>query len=93
MKNLKRKLSYTFYTVLVAFIFTSCTEVEDTIEVGQVWKYTMNKDNPYEKVITHYNEVIEITGDYVLFIENKKDTINEKKHWFTVSSECVINCN
>ena len=87
-----KKLSYVFYLVLVAFT-AGCTEPEDTIEVGQIWKETINRDNPYKKATIFYKEVIEITGEYVLYVESKKDTIPEKKFLFVVSSECVSNCN
>ena len=32
MKNLKTKLSYTFYTVLVVCLFTSCADVSPHVE-------------------------------------------------------------
>ena len=93
MKNLKIKISYTFYTVLVAFLIVGCTDIKDTIKVGQVWKMTYNEDNPYKKATINYNEVIEITGEYLLYVKNKRDTVSEKKYWFVVGSKCVSNCN
>lgn len=90
--RLNNKLRYSLYAVLVAVFFSSCSK-EDKINVGQTWKYTYGIDNPYEKARIHYREVIEITGEYVLYIEDKKDTLNDKKYWFVVSSECVQNCN
>ena len=91
MKNLKTKLSYAIYFMLVAFA-VGCTNDKVSIKVGQTWKYTYNDDNPYEKATINYKEVIEITGEYVLYIENKKDTLNENKFWF-VLGECVSNCD
>ena len=90
--GLNNKLRYSLYAVLVSVLFSSCSK-EDKIKVGQNWKYTYGVDNPYEKAIIHYREVIEITGEYVLYIQDKKDTLNDKKYWFVVSSECVKNCN
>jgi hypothetical protein len=90
--NNMKKLSYVFYLVLVAFA-NSCTNDEDNIKVGQIWKETLYEDDPYRKAVIDYKEVIEITGKYVLYVKNKKDTLHEKKYWFVVNSECVSNCN
>ena len=90
--NEMKKLSYVFYLVLVAFA-TGCTNIEDSIKVEQTWKHTLFEDNPYRKAVIDYREVIEITGEYVLYVENNKDTLHEKKYWFVVSSKCVRNCN
>jgi len=70
---------------------TGCSQVnpEGSIEVGQIWKQTLHEDDPYQKAEIYYKEVIEITGDYVLFVQNKKDTLHQKKYWFVVSSECI----
>ena len=96
MKRTKQILLTSFCTLLVA-VATGCSDLpkvkESSIDVGQTWKYTENEDNPYEKVETTYKEVIEITGEYVLYIKDGKDTLNEKKYWFVVGSECVSNCN
>lgn len=85
-------MSYVFYLVLVA-VATGCTNDEGSIKVGQTWKYTYGIDNPYEPAKIYYQEVIELTDEYVLYVQNKKDTLHEKKYWFVVSSECVSNCN
>jgi len=93
MKELIKKHGrHLLYTLLVA-VAVGCTNNEDSIKVGQTWKYTYGIDNPYERAKIHYREVIEITGEYVLYIEDKKDTLNDKKYWFVVNSECVSNCN
>lgn len=90
--NDMKKLIYVFYLVIVAFAI-GCTNNEESIKVGQTWKYTYGIDNPYEPARIYYKEVIEITGEYVLYIKDKKDTLNEKKYWFVVNNECVSNCN
>ena len=77
------------FLLLVSCFSTSCSE---SIKVGQTWKQTFNEDNPYETVRVNYKKVIEITGEYVLYTMNDKDTLNEKKYWFVVSSQCVDNC-
>lgn len=87
-----KKLSYVFYLVLVVFV-NSCTNREDSVKVGQIWKQTLYEDDPYKNAVIEYKEVIEITGEYVLYIKNKKDTLHENKYWFVVCSECVSNCN
>jgi hypothetical protein len=92
MNLIKTLTRYAIYTLLVAFA-TGCTNDENSIKVGQTWKHTLFEDDPYRKVVVDYREVIEITGEYVLYVENKKDTLHEKKYWFVVNSECVSNCN
>ena len=90
MKLLIKIKNYVLYALLVA-VAIGCGE--DTIKVGQVWKETYNENNPYKKVTINYKEVIEITGEYLLYVKNKKDTVVDKKYWFVVCSECVSNCN
>ena len=63
---------------------------EHTVAVGQVWKETCHQDDPYQKADIHYKKVIEITGDYVLYIQDDKDTLHEKKYWFVVCSEIIV---
>ena len=79
-------------SLLLVAVVTSCNK-ENSIKVGQTWKYTYGIDNPYENAHIHYNKVIDVTGDYVLYIKDGKDTVNEKKYWFVVNSECIDNCH
>ncbi len=90
------RYGYLLYTLVVAFAIGCTNEedsIKDSIKVGQTWKQTLFEDDPYRKAVIDYKEVIEITGEYVLYIENDKDTLHEKKYWFVVRSECVSNCN
>jgi hypothetical protein len=66
------------------------------IKVGQMYKEVSFKDNPYRKPIVDYKRVIDIKGDYVLFIQNGEDTLSDSKRWFTVGSVLMENyqfCN
>ena len=97
MKNFKllTKTRYCGYILLVAGLL-SCSERESNIskiKLGQTWKYVGNENNPYEKAIIHYNKIIDVTGEYVLYIQDGKDTLNDKKFWFVIGSELIQPCN
>lgn len=97
MKTLKlqRVTRYFGYILLVAGLF-SCSERErniSKIKLGQTWKYVGNENNPYEKAIIHYNRIIDVTGEYVLYIQDNKDTLNDTKFWFVIGSELIQPCN
>ena len=64
-----------------------------SLKEGQTWVYVLNKNNPYEDKKIYYKKIIEIKKGYVLYIENSKDTLNQKIKLFTVSSECIKDCN
>ena len=97
MKTLdyKRITRYFGYILLVAGLI-SCSEQErniSKIKNGQTWKYVDNENNPYEKAIIHYNRIIDVTGEYVLYIQDNKDTLNDRKFWFVIGSELIQPCN
>lgn len=72
--------------LLISQVFYS---KEDLIKVGQTWKYSFGMDNPFEKGFVRYREVIDIKGDYVLYINEEGDTLSETKRWFVVSGEIL----
>ena len=62
---------------------------EDSIKIGQTWKYSFEMDNPFKKGFVTYKEVIDIKGDYVLYIRENGDTASETKRWFVVCGEIL----
>ena len=68
------------------------------IEVGQVWNYTVDKGNPFEKEMIISKKVIGVKDDYVLFIQSYSDptigidTMSESKINFIIGSE-LLNSN
>lgn len=87
------RILFTLAAVLILASFTlECNRKEDSVKVGQVWKESHYKDNPYRDEEVNYKKVIDISGDYVLYIMNEKDTLNELLYWFVVNSECIENC-
>tara|TARA_R110000772_G_scaffold95789_1_gene194129 strand:- start:2889 stop:3137 length:249 start_codon:yes stop_codon:yes gene_type:complete len=65
---------------------------ENSIEIGQVWEYIPVDENPFKKKIFSSDSVIDVKGDYVLFIRNG-DSISQRKSWFIIGYECVRNCD
>jgi hypothetical protein len=60
-----------------------------SMKVGQVWKHTYDENNPYKETIIYYHKIISINGDYILYIENNKDTLSSKKNLFILNSDLV----
>jgi hypothetical protein len=88
-----KQIKHVFYLVLF-FITIGCTEtkLESDIQVGQTWIYIYQEDNPYEPTIIWQDKVIEIKGEYVLYVRDGKDTFNDSKYWFIVGHQCITNC-
>ena len=91
--KLTRNLAKLMLVAVFSLTVFSCKNEEDKIKVGQTWKVVIGEKNPYEKPTFLYRKVIDIQGDYVQYIENKKDTLNDSKYWFLVSAELVENCH
>ena len=62
---------------------------EESIEVGQTWKYEHGHDNPFKKPTIHWKRVIDVQGDYVLYVQDNRDTLSDKKQWFIISSKLI----
>lgn len=58
-----------------------------TLSVGDVWTYQANSDNPFSKSPVRVNRVIDLKGDYVLFVQNEEDTISTTRRWFIIGSK------
>lgn len=89
------KNTITILMILIFFIgsyYLLFNKKEDSIKVGQTWKYVFDEDNPYSEPYIQYRKVIDISGEYVLYVKNGKDTLNERKYWFVVGSKCIYNC-
>ena len=76
--------------VVIPFLLFSCGNSEK-VEVGQTWRYILDENNPYEKPIFIDDIIIDVQGEYVLFIRNKKDTLSKNKRWFTRYSTLIKN--
>lgn len=92
-KKLTRNLAKLMLVAVFSLTLFSCKNEEDKIKVGQTWKTVIGEKNPYEKPTFLYRKVIDIQGDYVQYIENKKDTLNDSKYWFLVSAKLVEDCH
>lgn len=95
LKNTNKTRNLAKWLLVAVFFFTlfSCKKQESDIKKGQTWKVVIGEKNPYEKPIFLYRKVIDIQGDYVQYIENKKDTLNDSKYWFLVSAVLVEDCH
>lgn len=76
-------------SIVVYYVSKMAYSKEDSIKVGQTWKYSIGTDNPFEKGFITYKEVIDVKGNYVLYINENKDTVSETKSWFVVCGEIL----
>ena len=96
MENKKlNKLAKTLLLIsgvlLMLFLtYGSSVRKHKKIEVGQVYKYVENSENPFEDDVVHYNLVLGVQGDFVLYYDSAlKDTLSERKSLFLQDSELV----
>ena len=90
-KNKLKKLGKMLFVLMFFLLITSCDCKENQIKVGQTWKVTIGKENPFRKPTIYYKRVIAIKGNYVKYVENNKDTLSDEKRWFLVLAELVEN--
>jgi len=44
-----------------------------------------------KKTIIHYNRIIDVSGEYVLYIQDNKDTLSDTKLWmYGLANEASI---
>ncbi|MEJ8803148.1 hypothetical protein [Pontibacter sp. H249] len=51
------------------------------VKAGQVWRYVLHEDNPFREPKTYDALILDVKGDYALYIENG-DTLSGRKSWF-----------
>jgi hypothetical protein len=80
--------------LLSLFLLSSCTVNDrkmNQLEVGQVWLFTTDKDNPFvDQKNIYKQEVIALSGDYVQYIQTSiygVDTLSCSKRWFVSGAE------
>jgi len=93
MENKKTKTIIVISSVLLFLFYMYITNTFDTrpkLEVGQVYKYVENDDNPFEEDVVHYQLVVSIKGNFVLYYDSVfKDTVSERKSIFLWDAELV----
>ena len=87
-----KQINYVFYLVLFS-ITIGCTEtkLESDIQVGQTWVRIYQEDNPYEPTIIWHDEIVDIQGEYLLYVRDGKDTFNDSKYWFIKGHKFITN--
>jgi hypothetical protein len=69
------------------FIFKPVKERND-LKIDDLYKYSYNEDNPFEKPYIRYYKVIDIKDNYVLYIDTVDgDTMNMKIRSFLIGTE------
>ena len=82
-------ISGLLFTIFLVYRSTSLSK-RHKVEVGQVYKYVENGDNPFEDDIIHYNLVLSVKGEFILYYDSAlKDTLSERKSLFLEGSELV----
>jgi len=71
------------------------------IEVGQTWRYSIYKNDPFKQEVKIDKKVIGVKDNYVLFVQSYSDTIynnsviysdtiSEDKNYFVIGSELLV---
>ena len=68
------------------FIIKEEHKKEATIAVGQVWLYNDDANNPFNLENPRHRTVLDIKGDYVLYVNVFKDTLSVSKGVFIRNS-------
>jgi len=93
MEHKKTKIILLISSVLLFFFYMYISNTfiaRPKLEVGQVYKYVENDDNPFEEDIIHYQLVISIKGNFVLYYDSVfKDTVSDRKSIFLWDAELV----
>jgi hypothetical protein len=78
-------------TLTTSFIVTWGIEKikSNSIKPGQVYKYTHGEDNPFEKPFVQINRVLEVKGDYVLYVNQEGDTSSTTSRLFMYNSKQI----
>ena len=86
--------SYLLLCVIIVFTVKYFIEFKkNSLKVNQVWKKTFFEENPFIENEVYYRKVIDIKGNYVLYLEDN-DTLSCSKFTFiNGESECVENCD
>lgn len=60
------------------------------VRKGQIWEYTRNAKNPFEKKTILRRKVLEVKNGYVKYLDLQYSEIfSEKIDWFTACFKCV----
>jgi len=77
-----------FFTLKNTIYKDEIIDIKENLKVGQIWEYSTNHDdNPFAKykrdVIIVRQRIIDIKGDYILYIQNKDTMTCTKDYFFT----------
>jgi len=75
----------TFFTTHY-FLIKEEHKKEATIEIGQVWLYNDDANNPFNSEKPRHRTVLDVKGDYILYVNVFKDTLSVSKRVFIKNS-------
>ena len=62
--------------------------IDTTPRVGDIWEFYGTGD-PFNDKEKYTREIINIQGEYIKFIENRKDTLTRVRHMFEYNSKLI----
>lgn len=74
------------------YILGSLFDTNKDIHPGETWEFVIDNDNPFEEPISYKFEVLDVKDNYVLYIEDGRDTLSSTVRYFTLGSKCIENC-
>ncbi len=79
--------------IVGSMIFYAFQEKPIKLKPNQIWRYTINEDNPYEQLVNVDSKIINVKNGYVQYINmQNNDTLSSKESTFRFDSKCITNC-
>jgi len=82
-------VTFLFIILIVSLLFYVFRDRTNELKPGQIWVWEYNSDNPYAKKIIHYDKIISTNGKYLLYVEDGKDTVSDKKLYFMETRKII----
>jgi len=88
---MKKNIIWIFIVIVWVCIASYGFGLFDTkVKVGQAWQYVIYKDDPFKKPIFKRYRVIDVKNGYVLYLNEKNDTLSDSERWFTSGAELIV---
>lgn len=68
---------------IIGILINIHIHMHPNVRKGDIWVKEFDTDNPFEEVKRDTLHIIDVKGDYCLYINNG-DTISDTKHWTVI---------
>ena len=80
-------LSMLFIITVYGVVYYMDKRVEKTIDIGQIWVFNDDVNDPFNNDNPRFRKVINMNGDYVEYVTIYHDTLSCKKSKFIIDSK------